>query len=218
LPQSMRQSFHPLNVARVYGSTLTHRRFQSLVFIVACYFGGMFLYVAGAPTVVFDFLGLDTHEFAVLFMPMVGGMMCGAWLSGWLAHRWPAERTVQLALTLMTVGTLLNLAQALWLKPMPVTAVLPLVVYTVGIGMAMPAMTVLSLDCFPINRGSAAAVQGFVQMLGNALISSVAVPLLSILPAHLALGQTVLIAIAVLLWWRLPPTDQEVGALGHKAK
>jgi len=144
---------------------------------------------------------------------MVGGMMCGAWLSGRLAHRWPAERTVQLALTLMTVGTLLNSVQALWLTPMPVTAVLPLVVYTVGIGMAMPAMTVLSLDCFPNNRGSAAAVQGFVQMLGNALISSVAVPLLSLVPSHLALGQTALIAVAVFLWWRLPPADQEVATL-----
>jgi DHA1 family bicyclomycin/chloramphenicol resistance-like MFS transporter len=204
LPLSMRQSFHPLNVARVYGRVLTHRRFQSLVFMVACYFGGMFLYIAGAPTLIFDFLHLDSNDFAVMFLPMVGGMMCGAWLSGRLAHHWPAERTIKLALVLMTAGTLLNSAQALWLTQAAITAVPPLVLYTVGIGMAMPAMTVLSLDCFPNNRGTASAMQGFIQMLGNALISSVAVPLLSLQPAHMALGQTTLIAIALLLWWRLP--------------
>jgi DHA1 family bicyclomycin/chloramphenicol resistance-like MFS transporter len=205
LPLEQRQSFHPVDVARVYGRTLTHRRFQSLAFIVACYFGGMFLYVAGAPSLIFDFLHLESNDFAVLFVPMVVGMISGAWISGYLAHRWPAERVVKLALVLMTIGTLLNSAQALWLEPMVVTAILPLVIYTLGIGMAMPAMTILSLDCFPKNRGSASAMQGFVQMTGNALISSIAVPLLILHPSHLALGQTVLIAIALLLWWRIPP-------------
>ncbi len=209
LAPALRQSFHPVHVARVYGRSLVHRRFLSLVFIVSCYFGGMFLYIAGAPTVVFDFLQLDTGDFGVLFMPMVGGMMCGAWLSGRLAHSWPVERTVTLALTIMTLGTVLNTAQAQWLTPMVVTAVAPLVFYTFGIGMAMPAMTVLSLDCFPNNRGSATAVQGFVQMLGNAMLASLAVPLLSFQPGHLALGQLLLMTIAAALWWRVPAATQE---------
>lgn len=204
LAPALRQSFHPVNVARVYGRTLVHRRFLSLVFIVSCYFGGMFLYIAGAPTVIFDFMNLESGDFAVLFVPMVAGMIAGAWLSGRLAHRWQAERTVKLALTLMALGTLLNVAQALWLPPSAVTMIAPLMLYTCGIGIAMPAMTVLSLDCFPHNRGSASAVHGFVQMLGNALIASVAVPLLSHHPSHLALGQLALVAIALLLWRRTP--------------
>ena len=77
LPTSMRQSFHPIHVARVYGRTLLHRRFQSLVFMVASYFGGMFLYIAGAPTIIFDFLKLDVHEFGVLFVPLVVGIIFG---------------------------------------------------------------------------------------------------------------------------------------------
>jgi DHA1 family bicyclomycin/chloramphenicol resistance-like MFS transporter len=204
LPTSMRQSFHPLNVARVYGRTLIHRRFQSLVFMLACYFGGMFLYIAGAPTVVFDFLKLGVDDFSVLFVPLVGGLICGAWLSGRLAHRWHAERTVALALTLMTLGTVLNSAQALYLSPLVVTTIIPLVFYTTGIGIAMPAMTVLSLDCFPHNRGAASAVQGFIQMMGNALIASLAVPLLGHRPDWLALGQLSLVVITLLLWRYLP--------------
>jgi len=211
LPTSMRQSFHPVNVARIYGHTLVHRRFQSLVFMVTCYFGGMFLYIAGAPTVVFDFLKLDVNEFAVFFVPLVGGIVFGAWLSGRLAHRWHSERTVTLALTLMTLGAVLNTGQALYLSPLVVTTIIPLMFYTTGVGIAMPAMTVLSLDCFPHNRGAASAVQGFIQMMGNALIASLAVPLLGHHADWLALGQLSLVVITLLLWRYLPAQGAEKG-------
>ena len=204
LPTSMRQSFHPLHVARVYGRTLVHRRFQSLVFMVACYFGGMFIYIAGAPTVIFDFLKLGVDDFGVLFVPLVGGLICGSWLSGRLAHRWSMDRTVTLALSLMALGTVLNAAQALTLSPLVVITIVPLMFYTTGIGIAMPAITVLALDCFPHNRGAASAVQGFMQMMGNALIASVAVPLLSQRPDWMALGQVSLVVITLLLWRYLP--------------
>ncbi len=210
LAPALRQSFHPASVARVYGRTLVHRRFLSLIFIVSCYFGGMFLYIAGAPTVIFDFMKLDSSDFAALFVPMVAGMISGAWLSGRLAHRWPAQRTVKLALGMMALGALLNVAQALWLPAMAVTMIVPLMFYTCGIGIAMPAMTVMSMDCFPQNRGTASALHGFVQMLGNALIASVAVPLLSSQPSHLALGQLALMAIALLLWRYTPAAEADV--------
>ena len=209
LSKSMRQSFHPINVARVYGHTLIHRRFQMLIFIMASYFGGMFLYIVGAPTVIFDFLNLQTNDFYILFVPLVAGLMFGSWISGRLSHHWPMERTVKLALSLMMLGSLLNALQAQWLTPMAITAVAPLILYTCGIGIAMPAMTVLSLDCFPNNRGTASALQGFVQMMANAMIASLAVPLLSQQPIHLALGQLMILTFALLLWWRLPAASKQ---------
>ena len=204
LAPALRQSFHPIKVARVYGRTLVHPRFLILVFIVASAFGGMFLYIAGAPTVMFDFLKLGSSDFGMMFVPIVMGLILGSGLSGQLAHRWPIERTIKLALTLLLLATVLNLAQALWLTAMITTTVIPLALYACGMGIAMPALTVMALDCFPNNRGTASALQGFVQMMGNALIASLAVPLLSFQPGYLALGQLALLACAVLLWWRLP--------------
>lgn len=211
LAPALRQSFHPVSVARIYGRTLTHRRFLSLVFIVASYFSGLFLYIAAAPTVIFDFLNLDSGDFSVMFVPMVAGLIFGAGLSGRLAYRWPVERTIKLSLSLMLLGAVFNVAQALLFEPMISTFVIPLVLYTCGIGIAMPAMTVLSLDCFPNNRGTASALQGFVQMMANALVASLAVPLLSQQPSHLALGQFVLLASALLIWWRLPAAAESSG-------
>ena len=204
LAPAHRQSIHPVNVARVYGRSLVHHRFLSLIFIVAFYFGGMFLYIAGAPTFIFDFLKLDSSDFGLMFVPIVVGLIFGAWISGRLAHRWPIDRTIKLALTLMLMGSVLNMFQSLWLISMITTSIVPLMLYASGIGIAMPALTVLALDCFPKNRGIASALQGFVQMMANALVASLAVPLLSQHPSHLALGQLILLACALLLWWRLP--------------
>ena len=204
LAPALRQSFHPVKVTRVYGRTLVHPRFLILVFVVASSFGGMFLYIAGAPTVMFDFLKLGSTDFGLMFVPIVIGLILGSGLSGRLAHRWPIERTIKLALTLMVLAALLNMAQALWLTTMISTTVIPLAIYACGMGISMPALTVMALDCFPNNRGTASALQGFVQMMGNALIASLAVPLLIFQPSYLALGQLALLACALLLWWRLP--------------
>ena len=209
LAPDQRQSFHPIKVARVYGRTLVHPRFLLLVFVVASSFGGMFLYIAGAPTVMFDFLKLGSGDFGLMFVPIVIGLILGSGLSGRLAHRWPIERTVKLALALLVVAALLNVAQSFWITTMISTTVIPLALYACGMGIAMPALTVMTLDCFPNNRGTASALQGFVQMMGNALIASLAVPLLSFQPSYLAMGQLVLLACALLLWWRLPRLKTE---------
>jgi DHA1 family bicyclomycin/chloramphenicol resistance-like MFS transporter len=135
---------------------------------------------------------------------LVGGVIFGAWLSSRLAHHWHVQRTVSLALTLMTLGAVLNAVQALSLSPQVVTTIIPLMFYSTGVGIAMPAMSVLALDCFPSNRGAASAVQGSVQTMGNALIASLAVPFLGQHPDWLALGQLSLIVIALVLWFFLP--------------
>lgn len=209
LQPSQRQSFHPAKVARVYVRTLMHRRFQTLIFVVAFYFSGLFLYIAGAPAVIFEFLKLGTNDFGVMFVPLVGGLIFGSWLSGRLAHRLPMERTIKLALMFMVTGSALNLLQAVALIPMIITSILPLILYTTGVGIAMPAMTILALDCFPANRGTASALQSFVQMMGNAFIASLAVPLLQLQPNYMASGQFLLVVAALLLWWRLPAQKEQ---------
>jgi hypothetical protein len=52
-------------------------------------------------------------------------------------------------------------------------------------------------------------VQGFIQMMGNALVASTVVPLLGHRPDWLALGQLSLIMITLLLWFTLPAQRME---------
>jgi DHA1 family bicyclomycin/chloramphenicol resistance-like MFS transporter len=67
----------------------------------------------------------------------------------------------------------------------------------------IPALTILALDCLPNHRGTAASMQGFVQVMAGAGVASFVVPLLSARLLDFVLGQAVFILLAVALWYRL---------------
>lgn len=203
LAHEHRQPFHPSAVLRVYARTMKHRRFLALALSLSLAFAGLFLYIAGAPTVIYDFLGLGSDDFSLQFIPMVGGLMLGAFLSSRLAHRWPTQRTVTVGFGLVALAVLLNLVQAAFFEAGILTVIGPLVIYAFGLAIAMPALTILALDCFPHHRGTAASIQGFLQMLINAGIASIAVPLLHTRWLHFALGQLVFLLLALLLWYQI---------------
>lgn len=73
-----RRSIHPAIVVRTYINSLLHKHFPALIFSWALAFAGLFLYIAGAPTIIFDFLHLGTNEFVWLYLPIVAGTVL-AW-------------------------------------------------------------------------------------------------------------------------------------------
>lgn len=200
LDRDARQSIHPLRVLGSYGRALAQPRFVALALGIACAFGGIFVYVAGSPAVMFDHLGYGADDFAILFVPMVAGLMLGSFVSGRVAHRVSSSRTVSLAFAAMAAAVAANLAQAHWLEPAAWNVIGPLVVYAFGASLAMPGVTVMGLDCFPRQRGMASAAQGFVQMVTMAAISAVLVPLVVGRVADFALGQAALFTLALALW------------------
>jgi len=206
LPLEQRRSIHPADVVRVYASAILNRRFLFLILSLALSFGGLFLYIAGAPTVIYDFLGLGSDDFGWFFIPMVAGMMLGASISGRLAHRWPARRTISSGLVVMTLAAALNLAIAN-LAPASIFSVVgPVVLFVVGLSVMMPAITVLALDCLPTHRGTAASLQGFVQTAANSAVASIAVPLLHSRWLYFVLGQLLFLLLAAGLWYRVRRT------------
>jgi DHA1 family bicyclomycin/chloramphenicol resistance-like MFS transporter len=198
-----RRSIHPAAVIKVYISAVLHKRFPALVLCLSLSFAGLFLYIAGAPTVIYDFLGLGSDDFGWLFIPIVAGLMLGAFISGRLAHRWPAQRTISAGLMVMVLATALNIIVVNLAVANLFTVIGPLVVYVTGLSVMMPAITVLALDCLPTHRGTAASMQGFLQMITNAGVASFAVPLLNARWLNFVLGQLVFLLLAAGLWYRL---------------
>ena len=195
-----RRSIHPATVMRVYLGAILHKRFPALVLCLSLSFGGLFLYIAGAPTVIYDFLGLGSDDFGWLFIPIVAGLMLGSSISGRLAHRWPAQRTISVGLLVMIVATALNLITVNFF-PVGITSLVgPLVLYVTGLAVMMPAITVLAMDCLPTHRGTAASMQGFLQSITNAAVASIAVPLLSTRWLEFVSGQLVFLLMAAGLW------------------
>lgn len=211
LPMDQRRSIHPASVMRVYTAAILNRRFLFLILSLALSFGGLFLYIAGAPTVIYDFLGLGSDDFGWFFIPMVAGMMLGATISGRLAHRWPAQRTITSGLVTMTFAAILNLVTANLMPASTFNVVAPVVLYVLGLAVMMPAITVLALDCLPTHRGTAASLQGFVQTAANSAVASIAVPLLHARWLHFVLGQLLFLLVAAGLWYRVGRTAPKTG-------
>ncbi len=201
-----RQSIHPRHVTKVYCNVLLHRRFLMIVTAGSASFCGMFLFIAGSPTIFFDFLQLTTGDFWKQFVLMVIGLMAGSLFSARFAYRKTATRMVSIAVTIIAVTTLINLMIAYFFTPSLLGFVLPLLCYAFGIGMAIPSLTILALDCFPNNRGTAAAVQSFVQMMANAIVASIVLPLVTQSYLAFAVAQLCFISLAVVLWLKVPKT------------
>jgi len=107
---------------------------------------------------------------------------------------------VSLGLGTAALAAGLNLTLALLTPPQVLSVIGPLVLYALGLAIAMPAITILALDCFPDNRGSATSMQGFIQMTINAAVASLAVPLLHAHWQRFALGQLAFLLAAQIFW------------------
>jgi DHA1 family bicyclomycin/chloramphenicol resistance-like MFS transporter len=199
-PPELRQSIHPRAVLRNYFTALQNGRFIALVLTFCFFFGGMFLYILGSPAIIYDHLGLGANSFAVQFVPMVSGVVCGAWAAGRLAAHVEPARLINASLVFAALVAGLNLALARWAAPTPVTVVGPIVLYAFTMSLAMPTLTVMALDCLPRNRGVASAVQAFIQMNLNGLIAALAVPLVAPSLVAFALVQALLLLLAAFVW------------------
>ncbi|MGA9572560.1 MAG: multidrug effflux MFS transporter [Lysobacterales bacterium] len=201
LRMDQRRSIRPISVMQVYATAILNRRFLFLILSLALSFGGLFLYIVGAPTVIYDFLGLGSDDFGWLFIPMVTGMVTGASISGRLSHRWPAQRTISAGLLVMMIATALNLVTVNLAPASVFTVVGPVVLYVTGLAVMMPAITVMALDCLPSHRGTAASMQGFMQTLANSAVASIAVPLLHGRWLYFVLGQLAFLLMGAGLWY-----------------
>lgn len=188
LPDGQRQPLHPAYLGRAYAEVLTSRTFLLACAGLAFNFGGFFIYVMSAPVFLMRHLGVPETGFFWLFGPAMIGLMSGSWLSGRFAGRITARQTIMRGYLIMGTAALCNLALNLTLPPALPWSVLPIFVYTFGMSVAMPSLTLLSLDPFPQQRGLAASCQMFLQSGFNGLLAGVIAPLLWGSTLTLALG------------------------------
>lgn len=163
------------------------REFQLLALAVTFNFAGFFVYIPSAPVFVMRHLGLGHNDFIWMFGPAVAGISAGAFLSGRLAGRRSARELVTLGYAVMACAALANVAIAWSLPPALPWSVLPLTLYTTGMSLAAPSITLVLMDQFPELRGTASSLQGFVQTMMSSLLAGVVSPLVWGSPLTLAL-------------------------------
>ena len=204
LPETLapegRQSFHPIPLLQGYREVGINIRFLLLSIAAGFNFNAFFLYIVSAPVFLGTHLGLGPAQYAWLFVPCIAGIMLGSQLSGRAAGKHSAATTLRRAYGVMAPAAIGNLLSAFALPPSIPWAVLPLALYGVGFAMAMPSITLTTLDLFPTRRGMAASLQGFVSGMVNVLTAGVISPLLWDHPRWLALGMLAMMALGFASW------------------
>lgn len=200
-PVERRTIFRPRPLMRQYLHILSDRPFWPLAITGSINFSGLFLYIASAPHLIRDVLHLGADGFPWLFVPVVVGMVTGAFISGRVAGRVSAIRTVGWGYAAMLASCALNIVLAVGLDhPRVPWTTLPLALYGCGVQIAFPTITILLLDRFPEQRGGASSVQTFGSLMTTALVAGVLSPMLSNDMLVLALGGTGLCLLGMSGW------------------
>jgi DHA1 family bicyclomycin/chloramphenicol resistance-like MFS transporter len=188
LAPAKRQTLHPVDLWHAYVGVFTHHRFRRLALANGFNFIAVFIYVLSAPVFLIRHLGLSPQSFAIMFVPVVAGMMIGSAISGRLAGRLSPNRTIVWGYAIMTLAAGTNLLLNVSLPSGLPWSLLPLPLYTCGMALAMPSLQLLAIDLFPERRGLASSCLGVIQTGTNALAAAVIIPILWDAPLHLAAG------------------------------
>jgi len=197
LPRHRRQSLHAGYLVRSYWQVLTSQPFLLVCGALAFNFAAFFIYVLSAPVFLMYHLGVAATGFLWLFGPAMGGLMIGAWLSGRCAGKLSLPRTIAAGYLVMGLAVVLNIGLNLAWPPALPWSVLPIFVFTLGMSLAMPCLTLQALDLFPEKRGLAASCQGFLQAGFNAFAAALIAPALWGSTLSLALGMGGLLLLGV---------------------
>ena len=201
LPEAGRRSLVPRSLLRDYATIFTNGRFQRLAAGGAFNFSALFLFIVSAPAFIMDILGLGESQFGWLFVPMIAGMMTGAWVSGRAAGRMNGVTLANLGFACSAVAIAANMGYYLLVdEPGVPWAVLPLVLNAFGIALVFPIVTLAILDLFPAQRGAAASLQAFTGLVLNAVIAGLLSPLVSATGLGLAGLAAAFLVIGWLFW------------------
>lgn len=205
LPHEKRQPLASVFLIRSYWNVLTSPTFLLACLSMALCSAGFFIYVLGAPVFLMDHLKLRETQFLWLFAPSSLAMVIGAWLSGHLAGKITGKQTIMRGYGIMVVGAAGNIIFHTLAIPAIPWSIVPLFLYIIGMSMAMPSLTLLALDLFPVQRGLAASCQGFFTLGANSVIAAF-LPLVWKTPITLAWTQAVSLSVGLattLLFYRI---------------
>lgn len=205
LPPGRRSPLGFAGLAALTWRILRTREFVMMALAGGLNFGAVLAYVGSAPSIVLDNWRLTATQFHWLFIPIIGGFTLGALLSGRMAGRLPQSRQVALGFaTTIGASATATLLHAILAAPPPILLQqLLMTLGSVGVQLVFPVLTLRILDMFPANRGSAASVQTFIQLLVASTVIGLLVPALHGSMLWLTFGSTTATIGSMLLWNRV---------------
>lgn len=186
MPPSKRLPLSAKQVLKDYRLIFKDKEFNLVVVALGANFAAFFVYVLASPVFLVKLLGLNQHQFGMMFIPTVCGMVLGSYLAKRAAGRYSRQQVVRAAYAWMAAIALFNLAICHLLPAKPAYNIFPIGLFNIGMALAMPVLSLSALDRHARIRGTAASGQTFVQMMLSTVSAGVVVPLVWYAPSGLA--------------------------------
>ncbi len=191
LPETLkRRSTEPFSAAAIlrgYAVLLENRTYRLYLVTCALAYSGLFAFISGSSFVLQRVYGLSEILFGFAFSFVVLGYVAGTVIAQRVVGRRGIRGTVRLGVACLALGGTAMLAGALVGPRHPLELMLPMALYTCGIGFTLPQSMAGAMGPFPDRAGAASSFIGLCQMsaaavvgigLGHALdVTPVALPL-----------------------------------------
>ena len=173
LPVERRQPLNPRAVLHAYGQVLRHRRSMGAILTSAFAFACMFTYFAESALVFTRVYDVAAEDYGLLFALNVIGLMVTNFINIRLVARVGA-------LTMLLIGAIMVWAGAMALVATAATGfgnlwglVLPLILVVGSLGLVGANAAAAALEPFGKRAGTAASLQGFIQMAIGAAAATI---------------------------------------------
>lgn len=154
---------------RSYGSLLRSPVFCGYALQTCLTSGVFFSFIAGAPFVVVNVMGLPASDYGLWFIVVSIGYLAGNFLTGRFAVRFGINRMLAAGAATGMAG-ILALALATWLAPLSLPGIfMPMMIVALSNGLTLPNGTAGAISVNPRAAGAAAGLSGALQMLVGAV-------------------------------------------------
>lgn len=176
LPETLRErSINPISLRSIIGGfkiMLQHARYRRYISLSALAYSGLFTFLSGSSFVLQNVYKLSVMGFSLVFSFVVLGFVTGTLIAQRAVGSLGLDRTIGLGVWALAGGGSLMLL-AVWFGPgSALEIMLPMTLYTAGVGLVMPQAMAGAMSPFPERAGAASSLLGLVQMSMAALVGA----------------------------------------------
>ncbi|WP_167362725.1 MFS transporter [Pandoraea faecigallinarum] len=157
------QHREPSDYAKLYWQLANHRAFLTYTLIGTIAFSCHFSFIILSPNLFFDILEFTSHDYAKVLLLYGGTYLLGGFLADRVAKRIAVQRQVQLGISMVGIASALMIALYFGLGDHAATAMVPMLVATLGTTLIRPAAATLAMALFENYAGTAAAASGAIR-------------------------------------------------------
>ncbi|MBY4832684.1 MFS transporter [Burkholderia dolosa] len=157
---------------RAYPALLRARRFWAYALCMAFSTGAFYAFLAGAPLAAKAVFGIAPAQIGLWMGTITAGFVCGSFLAGRYARRYPLAATILCGRIVACAGPLIGLVLFFGGATRPIAWFGPCMLVGIGNGLSNPGAHAGALSVRPELAGSASGLVGAMTIAGGAALSS----------------------------------------------